>query len=106
MKKNKLYIIVPHENGKISLFNANKIEGLEPYLPPMEAIKTNIELQVAKWEKDNSYKPQPLMLGVPLDVFLKVKAITGGKWNEIPVNQGCNGVPSVLLIPQKDDEHS
>lgn len=106
MKKNKLYIIVPHENGKISLFNANKIEGLEPYLPPMEAIKVNIELQVAKWERDHSYKPQPLTLSVPLDVFLKVKAITGGKWNEIPVNQGCNGVPSVILIPQKGDEHS
>lgn len=110
MKKNKFYIIVPHENGKISLFNANKIEELEPYLPSMEAVKTNVELQVAKWERDNSYKPQPLMLGVPLDVFLKVKAITGGKWNEIPVNQGCNGVPSVILIPSKEkteeDEHS
>lgn len=48
MKKNKFYIIVPHENGKISLFNANKIEGLESYLPSMEAVKTNIELQMAK----------------------------------------------------------
>ena len=45
MKKNKFYIIVPHGNGKISLFNANKIEGLEPYLPSMEAIKVNIDLQ-------------------------------------------------------------
>lgn len=101
MKKNKFYIIVPHENGNISLFNASKIEELESYLPSMEAVKTNIELQVAKWERDNSYKPQPLMLGVPLDIFLKVKAITKGKWNEIPLNQGCNGVPSVLLIPNK-----
>lgn len=110
MKKNKFYIIVPHENGKVSLFNANKIEGLESYLPSMEAVKTNIELQMAKWRKDNSYKPQPLMLHIPLDVFLKVKAITKGKWNEIPVNQGCNGVPSVILIPSKEkteeDEHS
>lgn len=104
MKKNKFYIIVPHENGKISLFNASKIEGLESYLPSMEAVKTNIELQMAKWEKDHSYKPQPLMSGVPLDVFLKVKAITKGKWNEIPLNQGCNGVPSVLLIPNKKED--
>lgn len=104
MKKNKFYIIVPHENGKISLFNANKIEGLESYLPSMEAVKTNIELQMAKWRKDRSYKPQPLMLGVPLDIFLKAKAITKGKWNEIPLNQGCNGVPSVLLIPNKKED--
>jgi hypothetical protein len=104
MKKNKFYIIVPHENGKISLFNANKIEGLESYLPSMEAVKTNIELQMAKWRKDRSYKPQPLMLGVPLDIFLKVKSITKGKWNEIPLNQGCNGVPSVLLIPNKKED--
>lgn len=104
MKKNKFYIIVLHENGNVSLFNTSKIEGLEPYLPSMEAVKTNIELQVAKWEKDNSYKPQPLMLGVPLDIFLKVKAITKGKWNEIPLNQGCNGVPSVLLIPNKKED--
>lgn len=104
MKKNKFYIIVPHENGNISLFNASKIEELESYLPSMEAVKTNIELQVAKWERDNSYKPQPLMLGVPLDIFLKVKAITKGKWNEIPLNQGCNGVPSVLLIPNKKED--
>lgn len=104
MKKNKFYIIVPHENGKISLFNANKIEGLESYLPSMEAVKINIELQMAKWRKDRSYKPQPLMLGVPLDIFLKAKAITKGKWNEIPLNQGCNGVPSVLLIPNKKED--
>lgn len=104
MKKNKFYIIVPHENGKISLFNANKIEGLESYLPSMEAVKTNIELQMAKWRKDRSYKPQPLMLGVPLDIFLKVKSITKGKWNEIPLNQGCNGVPSVLFIPNKKED--
>lgn len=104
MKKNKFYIIVPHENGKISLFNANKIEGLESYLPSMEAVKTNIELQMAKWRKDRSYKPQPLMLGVPLDIFLKVKSITKGKWNKIPLNQGCNGVPSVLLIPNKKED--
>lgn len=104
MKKNKFYIIVPHENGKISLFNANKIEGLESYLPSMEAVKTNIELQMAKWRKDRSYKPQPLMLGVPLDIFLKAKAITKGKWNEIPLNQGRNGVPSVLLIPNKKED--
>lgn len=106
MKKNKFYIIVPHENGNMSLFNASKIEELESYLPSMEAVKTNIELQVAKWERDNSYKPQPLMLGVPLDIFLKVKAITKGKWNEIPLNlnQGCNGVPSVLLIPNKKED--
>lgn len=104
MKKNKFYIIVPHENGKISLFNANKIEGLESYLPSMEAVKTNIEIQMAKWRKDRSYKPQPLMLGVPLDIFLKVKSITKGKWNEIPLNQGCNGVPSVLLIPNKKED--
>lgn len=104
MEKNKFYIIVPHENGKISLFNANKIEGLESYLPSMEAVKTNIELQMAKWRKDRSYKPQPLMLGVPLDIFLKVKSITKGKWNEIPLNQGCNGVPSVLLIPNKKED--
>lgn len=104
MKKNKFYIIVPHENGKISLFNANKIEGLESYLPSMEAVKTNIELQMAKWEKDHFYKPQPLMLEVPLDIFLKVKSITKGKWNEIPLNQGCNGVPSVLLIPNKKED--
>lgn len=104
MKKNKFYIIVPHENGKISLFNANKIEGLESYLPSMEAVKTNIELQMTKWRKDRSYKPQPLMLGVPLDIFLKVKSITKGKWNEIPLNQGCNGVPSVLLIPNKKED--
>lgn len=104
MKKNKFYIIVPHENGKMSLFNANKIEGLESYLPSMEAVKTNIELQMAKWRKDRSYKPQPLMLGVPLDIFLKVKSITKGKWNEIPLNQGCNGVPSVLLIPNKKED--
>lgn len=104
MKKNKFYIIVPHENGNISLFNANKIEGLESYLPSMEAVKTNIELQMAKWRKDRSYKPQPLMLGVPLDIFLKVKSITKGKWNEIPLNQGCNGVPSVLLIPNKKED--
>ena len=104
MKKNKFYIIVPHENRNISLFNANKIEGLESYLPSMEAVKTNIELQMAKWRKDHSYKPQPLMLGVPLDIFLKAKAITKGKWNEIPLNQGCNGVPSVLLIPTKKED--
>ena len=104
MEKNKFYIIVPHENGKISLFNANKIEGLESYLPSMEAVKTNIELQMAKWRKDRSYKPQPLMLGVPLDIFLKEKSITKGKWNEIPLNQGCNGVPSVLLIPNKKED--
>lgn len=104
MKKTKLYVIVPHKNGKITLFNANKIEELEPYLPSMEVIKTNIDLQVAKWEKDNSYKPQPLMLHIPLDIFLKVKAITKGKWNEIPLNQGCNGVPSVLLIPNKKED--
>lgn len=104
MKKNKFYIIVPHENGKISLFNANKIEGLESYLPSMEAVKTNIELQMAKWRKDYSYKPQPLMLGVPLDIFLKAKSITKGKWNEIPLNQGCNGVPSALLIPNKKED--
>lgn len=104
MKKNKFHIIVPRENGKISLFNANKIEGLESYLPSMEAVKTNIELQMAKWRKDRSYKPQPLMLGVPLDIFLKVKSITKGKWNEIPLNQGCNGVPSVLLIPNKKED--
>lgn len=104
MKKNKFYIIVPHENGGITLFNANKIEGLEPYLPSMEAVKTNIELQRAKWRKDSSYKQQPLMLGVPLDIFLKAKAITKGKWNEIPLNQGCNGVPSVLLIPNKKED--
>lgn len=30
MKKNKFYIIVPHENGNISLFNANKIEDWNP----------------------------------------------------------------------------
>ena len=104
MKKNKFYVIVPHENGNISLFNANKIEGLESYLPSMEAVKTNIELQMARWRKDRSYKPQPLMLGVPLDIFLKVKSITKGKWNEIPLNQGCNGVPSVLLIPNKKED--
>lgn len=104
MKKNKFYIIVPHENGKVSLFNANKIKGLESYLPSMEAVKTNIDLQVAKWKKDNSYKPQPLMLRIPLDVFLKVKSDTKGKWNEIPLNQGCNGVPSVLLIPNKKED--
>lgn len=44
------------------------------------------------------------MLGVPLDIFLKVKSITKGKWNEIPLNQGCNGVPSVLLIPNKKED--
>lgn len=109
-KKTKLYIIVPHENGNVTLFSADKIEELVPFLPSMEAIKTNIKLQVAKWKRDYSYKPQPLTLSVPLDIFLKVKAITGGKWNEIPINQGCNGVPSVILIPSKDkteeDEHS
>lgn len=105
-KKTKLYIIVPRENGKVTLFSADKIEELVPFLPSMEAIKTNVKLQMAKWKRDYSYKPQPLALSVPLDIFLKVKAITGGKWNEIPVNQGCNGVPSVILIPQKGDEHS
>lgn len=109
-KKTKLYIIVPHENGNVTLFSADKIEGLAPFLPSMEAIGTNVKLQMAKWKRDHSYKPQPLALSVPLDIFLKVKAITGGKWNEIPVNQGCNGVPSVLLIPNKretkEDEHS
>ena len=109
-KKTKLYIIVPHKNRTVTLFSADKIEELVPFLPSMEAIKTNVKLQMAKWKRDHSYKTQPLILSIPLDVFLKVKAITGGKWNEIPVNQGCNGVPSVILIPSKkkteEDERS
>lgn len=104
MKIRKMYIVVPHENGKMTLHNASKIKELTPYIPSEEAIVTNVKLQVAKWEKDHNYKPEPLFLNIPLDVFLIVKARVPGIGNEIALNSGANGVPTVILIPRKKED--
>ncbi len=50
-KKTKLYIIVPHENGNVTLFSADKIEELVPFLPSMEAIKNKCRTSNGKMEK-------------------------------------------------------
>ena len=104
-----LYVMVMNTvRHSMQLLNANKIKELVPFLPSKEALETHFEMERFKISEsrkngDNSYRPQPLYIGVESSIFVNIiKAIRSRNSSfipedHVPLTLG-QGVPCCILM--------
>lgn len=117
MKKQRMYIPVikdfldpskeDYTTKSITLLNANKIEGLEKYLPETEALEVHMKIQRIKLQRDENYKPQPLYIPIERDIFNSLIEKIQAKNNQalkdcIPLVLQSQAIPICILVKKSE----
>ena len=108
MKKSKMYIPVIEPGKSVSLVCANKVIGLEEYLPTQEMLNIHMEQQKIMKQKDKDYKVHPLYLFVDKEEFNDLVGEIRGKNKNaetacIPLVCQYPAVPICVLCPKEEE---